>query len=59
MPLDDVTANKLAGDAENYTVWETFTFGDVGRLMLISVLPQCEPVAQLATPKRFTAKAII
>ena len=29
MPLDDVTADQLAGDAENYTVRETLTFGDL------------------------------
>ena len=29
MPLDDVSAHQLAGDAQNYTARETFSFGDM------------------------------
>lgn len=29
IPLDDVTADQVAGGAKNYTARETFTFGDV------------------------------
>lgn len=29
IPLDDVTVDQVAGDAQNYTVRETFTFGDI------------------------------
>ena len=29
VPLDDVNANSVAGGAQNYTVRETFTFGDL------------------------------
>ncbi|MGI9544202.1 MAG: Bor/Iss family lipoprotein [Cyclobacteriaceae bacterium] len=29
VPLDEVRADQLAGDAKNYTVRETFSFGDL------------------------------
>ncbi len=29
IPLDDVTADKVAGDAKNYTARETLSFGDL------------------------------
>ena len=29
IPLDDVSADKIAGDAKNYTARETFSFGDL------------------------------